>query len=354
MSQPVVLITGASGMLGRALASRLHSDYLVVGLDVQEPPADADLDLVEYMDVTSGMSVRKALESVAEKHGTSLAAVVHLAAHYDFGGEDSRAYDAVTVEGTRRLLTMLSDFDVERFIFSSTMLVHAPVKPGERIDEDSPIQAKWAYPRSKVETEQVIREHRPEIPYVLLRLAGVYTEFGNQPTLADQIQRIAEQDLKSFFFPGDSEAGQSLVHIDDAVDALARAVERRNELDDVAILIGEPDPLGYAELQDEIGRLIWGEEWPTIRVPRPLARAAAWIEEHVSEEAFIKPYMIELADDHYALDVSRARRMLDWEPRHRIAEELPGIVQKLRDYPVKWRRENDLLETEAAAKSAES
>ncbi|MGD2045302.1 MAG: NAD(P)-dependent oxidoreductase [Gemmatimonadota bacterium] len=346
MTKPTALITGASGMLGRSLAKRLAGDYTLVGVDVQEPPSDSPLDSVHYLDVTSNMSTREALEAIRDEHGDALAAVVHLAAYYDFSGGDSPLYEKVTVEGTRRLLDTLETFDVDRFVFTSTMLVHAPVKPGERIDEGSPIDAKWAYPQSKVETEKVITEHTPRIPYTLLRIAGVYTDFGKQPTLVHQIERIHEQDFESFFFPGDTDAGQSLVHLDDAVEALALTIDRRNEVRDGPILIGEPDPMGYAELQDRIGELLWGEEWPTVRVPASLAKAAAWIEERISEGSFIKPYMIELADDHYALDIGRARRELGWEPERRLEDVLPKMTDMLEEYPVAWKRANGLMEPE--------
>jgi 2-alkyl-3-oxoalkanoate reductase len=352
MAEHVVLVTGGSGMLGRALANRLHEEYAVVGLDVVEPPSDVPFDDVHYMDVKSPMSTRYTLRRIREEHGSELAAVVHLAAYYDFSGEESPLYDEITVGGTRRLLKMLEDFDVGRFVFSSTMLVHAPVKPGQKIREDSPLEARWAYPKSKLETEQLIEAHEPPIPYTLLRIAGVYTGFGKQPTLTHQIERIYEQEFKSFFFPGDSDAGQSMVHIDDAVEAIARTVERREQLPDGPILIGEPEPLSYAELQDRIGTLIWGEEWPTMRVPGVLAKAAAWLEDKASDDAFIKPYMIALADDHYALDISRARQWLGWEPEHRLEDDLPGIIETLKSYPVAWQHANGLLEPELAAEKA--
>jgi len=345
-SKPVVLITGGSGMLGRSLARALHPDYTIVGLDVEEPPADVPFDSVHYMDVTSGMSVRYALRGIREAYGAELAAVAHLAAYYDFGGGDSPLYEEVTIDGTARILRMLEDFQLGRFIFTSTMLVHAPVDPGERIREDSPIEPRWAYPQSKVETEEVIRDHRPAVPHTFLRIAGVYSGFGKQPTLIHQIERIKEQDFKSFFFPGDSKTGQSMVHIDDAVEAIVRTVDRRSKIEDGPILIGEPDPPSYSDLQDAIGLLLWGEQWPTIRVPGSVARAAAWLEEKAANDAFIKPYMIKLADDHYALDITRAREALGWEPRHHLMDEIPKMIETMKNYPIAWKRANGLVQPE--------
>lgn len=344
-------------MLGSAVIQRLAPSYTLVGFDVVEP--DAELPAEHFdVDITSGDSVRGALQQVRERHGDRIASVVHLAAYYDFTGEDSPKYDAITVEGTVRLLRLLRDlkFHVEQFAFSSTMLVHAPARPGEQIDEDSPIQAKWAYPQSKVETEQRIRDEHGDIPVVLLRIAGVYTDTGGQPTLVQQIKRIYERDFESFFFPGDSEAGQSLVHLDDAADALVRTVERRHDLGDgiVSLLIGEPEPPSYAALQDRIGELVWGKDWPTVRVPQAAAKAGAWIEEKISDDGFIKPFMIEMADDHYALDVSRARDRLGWEPQHRVMDTLPKMIADLKRDPKAWHEQNDLEPPEDLEEDAEA
>lgn len=40
--------------------------------------------------------------------------------------------------------------------------------------------------------------------------------------------------------------------------------------------------------------------------------------------------MIDMASDHYALDISNARHLLDWEPKRRIEEKLPVLVESLK------------------------
>jgi hypothetical protein len=70
--------------------------------------------------------------------------------------------------------------------------------------------------------------------------------------------------------------------------------------------------MSYGELQSEIGRLINGTEWETWEIPEPLAKAGAWIETDVlGEEPFIRPWMVDIANDHYAIDISRARKLLN-------------------------------------------
>lgn len=80
------------------------------------------------------------------------------------------------MRGTERLLQHLQELQVEQFIFTSTMLVHVPVKPGHRINEDGLIDPRWPYPLSKVETKALLRKQHGAIPIVLLRLAGVYDD----------------------------------------------------------------------------------------------------------------------------------------------------------------------------------
>jgi UDP-glucose 4-epimerase len=68
--------------------------------------------------------------------------------------------------------------------------------------------------------------------------------------LARQIKRIYEKDFQSFFFPGNTETGQSVFYLNDAVEAIVRTVERRHQIEpETAILIGEPDPPSYETLQ---------------------------------------------------------------------------------------------------------
>lgn len=271
--RPIVLITGASGNLGGSIAAALRERYQIVGLDRSR--AQGRDDPMLEIDLTEDDSVAAALRQVGERYGKRLAAVIHLVAYFDSSGEDHPLYQAVNVDGTRRLLRALRGFDVQRFIYAGTMLVHKPGKPGQAIDETQPFGPQYIYPKSKLQAEEIIRSERGPMPYAILRLAGVYDERVVVPTLANQIARIYERDLQSHFYPASPLVGQSMLHRDDMVDAFVRTVDRRSELPDAAeMLIGEPEPLGYDALQDEIGYLIHGQEdWPTLRLPKAIAAA---------------------------------------------------------------------------------
>lgn len=338
----VVIVTGSSGLIGTSIIKRLAGKYRVVGLDntgYPFPPAEAEC--VCY-NITSEDSIRAAMARVRYGYGEKIAAVIHLAAYYDFSGKPSPLYEKITVKGTENLLRALQDFEVEQFVFSSTNLIYKPTSPGQKISEDCPVEPKWDYPESKVDTERVIRENRGRMKAVLLRIAGVYDNEGHSIPIAHQIQRIYEKQFTSHFYSGDISHGNVFLHLEDLVDALERTVEQRKALpDEIAINIGEPETPSYKDLQEKIGCLLYGEEWTTYEVPASLAKAGAY-GMNLFGDAFIKPWMIDRADDHYELDISRARNLLGWEPRHRLLDTLPAIVAKLKEDPISWYKENNL------------
>ena len=351
-TKPLVLITGATGNLGRSLGNALGHDYQIVGLDLNAQNSEFP---VFETDLTSDQSVELALQKFRDVYGSHIASVIHLAAYFDFTGEDNPLYQSLNVDGTSRLLIALQDFNVEQFIYASTMLVHAPCRPGEHINENQPVDPRWIYPQSKAAAETVISAEHKDIPYLILRMAGVYDEHSMVPTLAQQIARIYDREIQSYIYSGSMLVGQAMLHRDDMLEAFQCAVERRTSLPaETEILIGEVVAIGYDALQDELGYLIHGvDNWPTIRVPKLIAAAGAWAHGKLEpaipdvidggEAPFIKPFMVDMADDHYALDIRRARELLGWEPRHRLKDELPKLVATLKKDPLSWHKTNRIM-----------
>lgn len=333
-----VLITGSAGLIGTALRRGLARDYRVVGMDHVRPREPVEGTYWLRCDLTDDASVSEALGELRASFGSRVASVFHLAAYYDFSGKPSPLYRKVTVEGTRRLVAGLREggFRTEQLVFSSTLLAMKPVEgEGEALVESSPTEAEWDYPRSKLQTERLLKAERGDIPVVILRIAGVYDDQCRSLPLSRHIQRIYEKRLESYFFPGNADRGQPFVHLDDLVACFRRALERRRELGPWELfLVAEEDLMSYRDLQEALGRLIHGKEWPTVRIPKTVAKAGAWVRQRVlGEEAFIKPWMIDLADDHYPVEIRRARARLGWEPRRTLRGVLPRLIESLRRDP---------------------
>ena len=190
---------------------------------------------------------------------------------------------------------------------------------------------------------------------MILRFAGVYDEDCRAAFIAQQIARIFERLPTAYLFTGDITHGQPYLHRDDLVDAVVRAVDRRNELpDETVLLIGEEETPSYQELQERIGDLVHGERWRTLSLPKGVAKLGSWVQTEVlDEDTDIKPWMVENSDDHYELDISRARKLLGWAPRHNLMDTLPEMIARLKADPTDWYAKNRLDPSAVAASGPE-
>jgi nucleoside-diphosphate-sugar epimerase len=204
------------------------------------------------------------------------------------------------------------------------------------------LEPKWDYPKSKVETEKILWTQRGKIPVTDLRIAGIYNDGCHSIPIAHQIQRIYEKQITSHFYPGDVTHGNPYLHLDDLVNAILKAIEKRKSLpSEIIINLGETDTMSYMELQQTIAELIYGKKWKTIIIPKWFAKAGAWLQD-LFGNSFIKPWMIDIADDHMEIDISRAKELLDWQPERSLRNTLPKMIATLKANPEKWYKENKL------------
>jgi nucleoside-diphosphate-sugar epimerase len=189
------------------------------------------------------------------------------------------------------------------------------------IDEWSTLRGEWDYPRSKIETENLLRREHGTLPVVVLRMAGVYDDEGHSTPI-----------------------GQPFLHVDDLVRCVRATVAHRHDLRELEVfLVAEPDVMSYEELQDQLGCLIHGREWPTVRIPKPVAKAGAWAAERLPwVDSFVKPRMTDLADQHFPVEIERARKKLGWEPRRQLRDTLPWMLGRLQEDPQAWFERNGL------------
>lgn len=350
----VILITGSAGRIGSALAKRLGDEYEIVGFELMKAIYASPNEELVPLDVTSEESVAQAFHHIKTVYGKKIAAVIHLAAYYSFSDQSYTNYKKITVDGTKRLLYHLQHFDVEQFIFSSTMLVHKP-NDHKKIKEESKRVGSWSYPRSKIETEEVIHKYRGNIPTVVLRISGVYDDMCHSIPISNQIQRIYEKQLQSHLFPGDLNTGSAFMHMDDLVDVFEIAVKKRKTLPkETTLLIGEEDRMTTNELQNSISQLLWNKDIKTWRIPQAVAWIGAFLLNHIPfvKKPFIKPWMIKFADDNYELDLSKAKKLLRWTPKRSLRKDLPLIIKNMKKNPSAWYHINGLKTSKHKLKHA--
>ena len=154
-SKPAVLVTGATGFVGRAVCAALAPDWTVYGLTRSKVPADMNR---AWNPVFAGdLRDKSNWEQVLPR----VQAVAHLAAcHVDETSPDPWAeFHAVNVVGTERLAKWAVQAGVRRFLFLSSVGVYgtATTKSEKAFSETDPPRPRTLYGRSKWEAEQGLR-----------------------------------------------------------------------------------------------------------------------------------------------------------------------------------------------------
>lgn len=259
-----VLVTGATGFIGREIVSRLAADqsgaHRITGLARNVgTAADPNIELVRG-DITDPNDVAR-LESLGP-----FDAVIHSAGlAHQFGDTPDLDFNKTNVEGTQNVVDLARRVQSGHFILISSTAVYG-IREGA-IDEDSECRPETPYARSKFEAERICREtcERGNIPLTIFRLAPVLGEkgVGNVPRLISAIDR------GRFVWLGNGENRKALIYVGDVADACLRLLRQKRGATEVFNLAA--DPISMAELVDTISATL-GKSVPRLHVPAALPR----------------------------------------------------------------------------------
>ena len=149
--QPVVMLTGSSGFVGRHMAPALARSGWLVRRAVRKPTGKADEATIDSIGPVTDW--RPALAGVD--------AVVHLAARVHHRREEHAVelYRTVNLEGTLHLARCAAEAGVRHFIFVSTVLVHGRTTDGRRpFNESDVLTPRGLYGMSKAAAEAGLRQ----------------------------------------------------------------------------------------------------------------------------------------------------------------------------------------------------
>lgn len=327
-----VLVTGATGFLGRHLVSALQGKgHEVVALCRNDSPELGKLGVtVRRGDVLAEGSVRDA--------AAGCEVLFHCAGLVSRKAEDAGRLYEVHVEGTKITLDAAKAAGVKRAIVASTSGVVCVTKePDEVRDETAPapidLLAGWPYYRSKLYAEKAAFDRNgPEFAVVCVNptlLLGPGDEHGS--STGDVVSFLEK---KVPFVPA---GGLSFVDARDAAEAMILAMEKGKP--------GERYLLAAANLTIEafFARLsrVSGVAAPRVRTPRSvmLARAGAGLMEmftkQVGGEAPIDRISAEMAQYFWYVDAKKAKTELGWTHRD-PGETLIDTIDDLKARGVVW------------------
>jgi nucleoside-diphosphate-sugar epimerase len=167
---------------------------------------------------------------------------------------------------------------------------------------------------------------RCAVPSVVLRPADVYGPRDQR--LLKLFKGVSRGRFPLF---GSGKGRRHMVYVDDVVSAFFKACERNEALGEGLIIAG-PAACTLRQLIDEITR-VTGSKRYGVRLPLAPMLGVAAVVEDVSAKLGIDPPIYRRRMDFFhsdsEFDTSRARRVLDWEPRVGLQE---GIRRTYEDY----------------------
>ncbi|MEE2753537.1 MAG: NAD(P)-dependent oxidoreductase [Candidatus Latescibacterota bacterium] len=212
-----ILVTGATGFVGRRLVRNLAAEYGADALTCLCPPIENDLERSGRANLTNiGVDRQVQTDVRTWNPGQSdFDTVFHLAASTDSGEPDHSVNDI----GTKNLIHALGHtLKGKRFIFVSTTAAIDRLGPAHTpLDETTPCHPKTEYGKSKIRAEAIVKELSPAYGYdwTILRYATVYGFGTREKGLFDYFSNWVRNGnfLGRLYFPGKT----GLVHVDDAV-----------------------------------------------------------------------------------------------------------------------------------------
>jgi nucleoside-diphosphate-sugar epimerase len=308
-----ILMTGASGFLGRRVAQELAEAGEPIRLLVRpgsdltglrDPPFETAIGDLGLPD-----SLRSALRGCR--------AVVHSAALVKSYLRDPSLFDQINVEGTRALMQIALEARVERFVYTSSFFALGPSGPTPADESQRHVEGRYFthYERTKHLAHGVALDFIARgLPLIILLPGFVYGP--GSLTEGNLVGRLL-MDMgrgKLPGIPGDGRKLWGFVFVDSVARGHRLALERGRPGESY-ILVDENATL---DQMVEVVREVTGARLPQRHVPLGLLRALAWLEEARVRAFGGRPQLIRGAVDsftvHWAYSSAKAQRELGFQP----------------------------------------
>ena len=302
-----VLVTGANGFIGNKLILTLSagssfslfsvSRSLVSGFTNNCIVGDIDA-YTDWIDIIKNQQV--VIHTAARAHILKDEVVDPLA-----------EYRRINVDGTLNLARQAAEAGVKRFIFISSIKVNGEeTSPGHPFSADDIPAPEDAYGISKFEAEKGLHQLASEtdMELVIIRPPLVYG-----PGVKGNFAIMSKLVSKSLPLPlGAINNKRTFIALDNLVDLIVTCIDHPAAANNV-FLAGDGDDLSTTELLSSVARSI-GVPLRLLSVPSFLLRLAAML---LGKKAVARRLLGSLQ-----VDISKTRRLLDWEPPISVEEGL--------------------------------
>lgn len=285
MTKMLILITGATGSIGKKLTDKLrNSGYRLRILARKIDDGNISGGNIEYSkgSLEDAQSLNKAAS------GADI--VIHLAGITHTNEE--ALYFKINTEGTKNLINACQNNGVKKFIYISSRTA---------------CEEGGSYAKSKLLAEKALRES--DLDWVILRPSEIYGAGGKEA-----ISKLINIIQKSAFVPiiGNGQYLLSPVHADDLIQSIL-AILKNNAYSKKIYTIAGPEEFTYSELVDKISKIA-GVKRIKIFIPLSVFEFLAFVFYIFKKDIFVRDQIPRLICEKSS-DIAPAKKELRFNPR---------------------------------------
>ena len=350
MNLPRLIITGASGFIGRHILDGLKDEFRITAMARRSQlrcgaPVHKNIKWLQ-VDIRHGDLVTEAFNQVREDGGADY--VLHLAAHYDFTGEEHPDYELTNIDGLRCVLEECRTLDLKRFIFASSIAACDYPQPGKPLTEDSPPDGTHVYAKTKARGEAMLAEYDDCIPSCIARFAALFSDWCEYPPLYFFLEAWLNRVWNNRVLGGRGRSAIPYLHIRDMAPFIRAVIRKSDILEQREVLLASPDAtMSHRELF-RLTHLHDSQRSPRpIYMPKPLCYVGIPARDIVGrvlgDRPFERPWMAAHIDKDLLPNPHKTWERLDWRPRGRllICRRLPFLLEHRKTDAIEWNHRNE-------------
>lgn len=347
---PGLVITGASGFIGRNFVEAYKDNFLIYAIarrSQQEVNIPRHKNIKWFLaDVTDREGIQEIITEVQESGGADY--FLHLAAFFDFSNEPNPEYERTNVEGSRVIFEEARVLDLKRFIFASSLVVSEFPEPGIRLNEQSSLDADFPYAVTKIAGEAMAKDWSKTYPVSVVRFAAVFSDWCEYGPLYKFLDTWSSRSWKSRVLGGKGHSAVPYIHISSLLRMIHSIIDQTQDLKDFDVYIASPDDsTNHQELFDASTRFFYGEKRNAIHMPVFLSRLGVWVLDFlgriIGRRPFERPWMMKYIDERMDVDASYTREALNWDviPRYSLERRILHVIEHMKTFPAEWHFKND-------------
>jgi nucleoside-diphosphate-sugar epimerase len=318
-----LLVTGATGFVGSRLAIEAAQRGLeVTGVGRSTQGSNIAALTSAGVRVVAGNILDPAFCAQATLGMTQ---ICHLAAAWREASASAEHFLKINVEGTLNLARAAAANGVAKFVFCSTIGVHARISR-DSVREDSAFDVTNPYENSKLQAERALQQFARETP---MRIAILRPADGYGPGDLRLLKLFRMVKRGRFPLIGSGEGRRHMLYVDDLAAAFLAACEADYDSGEAFIIAG-PETTTLLDLLKRL-MVITGSSRFGIRIPSWLMRPVVGPVEDISRILGVPAPLHRRTLDFYSTDVvydtAKAQQVLHWNASVGLDEGLRRTLE---------------------------